>query len=165
MVPAGLERNGAAPDVVSAEPEGRMLGWVVLAVLLALAMFPKSLGWMRVRLVDWTERALRNATPGRVLFWVAVLLAVLAFSQIFAADIAWLAAMDVATWVEASAALALAGAVVRVDLARRAVAVVLVRAGRAIRRGFMRARSTGRVRRVQTRRKAPPPEDWAPAWA
>ena len=112
-----------------------------------------------------TERTLRNATPGRVLFWVAVLLAVLAFSQIFAADMAWLAAMDVATWVEASAALALAGAVVRVDLARRAVAVVLVRAGRAIRRGFMRARSTGRVRRVQTRRKAPPPEDWAPAWA
>lgn len=142
-----------------------MLGWVVLAVLLALAMFPKSLGWMRVRLVDWTERALRNATPTRLIFWAVALVMVVSFAQLLSAEFAWLAALDMATFVELSAAVAIAGAVARVALVRRSAVVMAVRAARFLRRRIVRSRSGRRAVRVQRPRKLPPPEDWAAAWA
>lgn len=165
MVPAGLERNDAAPDVVSAEPEGRMLGWIVLVALLALAAFPKSLGWIRVRLFEVTDHALHNATPTRVIFWAVALVTVVSFAQLLSAEFAWLAALDMATFVELSAAVAIAGAVARVDLVRRSAVVMVVRASRFLRRRVGRSRGVRRAVRMQRPRKLPPPEDWAAAWA
>lgn len=141
------------------------LAWALLAGLVVLAAFPKSTHWVRVRLFEFTDHLIRNATPLRVLFWIAALAAVVAFAQILTGELAWLAAMDAATFIEVSAAVAIAGAVARVDLYRRAAVLALTRAVRFVRRGLARSRSASRAVRTQRPRKAPPPEEGAFAWA
>lgn len=140
-----------------------MLGWMVLAFVLTLAAFPRRLAGMRRRLVDWVDATAREMTPMRLVFWIVVIVAAAALGQILAADLAWLAALDVATYLEVMAAMMLAGAVTRVSVMRKAAAAVVMRAVSAMLRPVRRAARAIRVR-ASGARKAPPLDD-AGAWA
>lgn len=141
-----------------------MIGWMLLALVVTLAAFPRRLGAIRARLVDWVEAAIHEMTPMRLVFWIVVIVAAAALGQILAADLAWLAALDVATYLEVMAAITLAGAAVRIGVASKAAATVMVRVARALMRPVRRAAC---VVRVQMRRvsKAPPPDEDAGALA
>jgi hypothetical protein len=134
-----------------------MEAWLLLALLLALAMFPRSFARTRQAFFALVERLGPEMRPTRLAFWLVVLFAILCFAQVFAADLAWLAAIDVATYLEALAAVTFTAGALRIAAARKVVVARLRRSARAMRGIMRRAARAVRVRAM--RQQAPPAND------
>ena len=163
-----------------------MLVWLLLAALCALVMFPETaIGkGLRRGLVETPARWLSRLTPGRIALALTLVGISLLVALVFETEglrllgmalpeaLTWVAAFDIATFLDLFALVALAAASARVqalrDTARSAIAWISTRGSRTV----GAARRIGRARQRRVRRpKAPPARGddgaagWTPAWA
>ena len=128
---------------------------VTLLLLCAMAVIrlcPQApLGRLLRRvLVEAPARILNRLTPREVLVGLVVLVAAMAFAAVFPAELAMLAAIDVATYVEVLSALTLLGVAVRL---RNWLALVCLMGARAARRKLSPARAF--IARLAARSRSP----------
>ncbi len=138
---------------------------MIWAILVMLAVFPKSTAHWRVALFEWVTGAFESQLARRPFFWILVFVCALAFSQAFVADMAWIAAIDFATYLEVLAAVALSGAALRVNAVRHAVVARVRNALNAIVRRVPNAQRRVRTARPRRHGVSKARDDDAGAWA
>lgn len=141
------------------------MAWAILVSLCVLAAFPKSTARWRVALFEWVTHVFESELARRPLFWILVFACALAFSQAFVADVAWIAAIDFATYLEVLAAVALSGAALRVNSLRHAVVARVRDALNAIVRRVPNVQRRARTTRPRRRGVSKTRDDDAGAWA
>ncbi len=143
----------------------------LLCAALAMPMlFPKTPvgAWFKRLLVDYPARLLARMTLSKMLLLLVMAVATIAFVQAFPAELAWLAAADVATYVELVAAIGLAAASVRIRSFRPQLASIAARLSRWVMRPARtlptHARSRSQSRRPRQPRAPHADDGDAPAW-
>jgi len=160
-----------------------MLILMLCAALVAMMMFPDTpvAKGLRRLLIELPAKALSSVTPGRIALALILIGASALVALLFEAEglrllgmavpegLAWVAAFDIATFLDLFAAVAMVAAAARLrglrDSARAIVAWTRSRVSR------IAARRTGRSRQRRVRRPASRPakgddgEGWSPAWA
>lgn len=163
-----LESGARHRDLSVNIGECLMIGWMVLAYLVVLATFPRSAANWRAQLFEAVDRFIAGVKSGRIGFWLVALAAAMVFGTMFAPELAWLAALDVATYLEVLAAVIMVRATVRIDAVRKAVALTFERVAQVMRVGLariVRAARGIRARKPRIGRTPPPDEDLGFAFA
>jgi hypothetical protein len=144
-----------------------MLVSLLLLCALAIIRFcpetPAAIALQRF-MVDGPARFLSRLTLRKALFSAAVFVVLLALGAVFPPDLAMLAAIDTATWLEVLATVSLLAAGLRLKSAFRALAWLVQRPARwTIGRAAMAtARLRSRARRVRTASRLPDSGDRDP---
>jgi len=160
-----------------------MLVLMLCAALVAMMMFPRTpvAKGLRRLLIELPAKALSSVTPGRIALALILIGASALVAMLFEAEglrllgmavpegLAWVAAFDIATFLDLFAAVAMVAAAARLrglrDSARSVVAWTRSRVSRVLHHSRRTARSRRRRRPESRPAKSDDSDGWIPAFA